>query len=114
LYIRKKKELIGKGKISEIVRRIASGYNPDKIILFGSYATGNPSEDSDLDLLVIKDSELPRPLRMVLVRKMLYGTMIPIDLIVYTPQEIEESKDNKFSFVYKVLTTGKTLYERAS
>ncbi len=45
---------------------------------------------------------------------MLYGSMIPIDLIVYTPEEIEESKENKFSFVYEVLNTGKTLYERTN
>lgn len=106
--------MIGKDKILEIVNKIASGYNPDKIILFGSYATGNPNEDSDLDLFVIKDTDLPRPQRTVQVRKMLYGSMIPIDLIVYTPKEIDESKENRFSFVYKVLNTGKTLYERAS
>ncbi|MCX6272954.1 MAG: nucleotidyltransferase domain-containing protein [Bacteroidetes bacterium] len=105
--------MIGKEKISEIVNKIASGYNPDKIILFGSYATGNPNEDSDLDLFVIKDSDLPRPQRTMQVRKMLYGSMIPIDLIVFTPKEIDESRNNKFSFVYEILTTGKTLYERA-
>ena len=104
----------GKENISEIVNKIASGYNPEKIILFGSYATGNPNEDSDLDLFVIKDTDLPRPQRTVLVRKMIYGSMIPIDLIVYTPKEIEESKENKFGFVYEVLNNGKTLYERAS
>ena len=105
--------MIEKEKILEIVNKIASGYNPDKIILFGSYALGNPGENSDLDLFVIKETDLPRPQRSVQVRKMIYGSMVPIDLIVYTPQEIEESKDNKFSFVYQVLNTGKTLYERA-
>ena len=106
--------MIGSDKIADIVTKIVSGYNPDKIILFGSYATGKPTEDSDLDLMVIKATDLPRPQRTVQVRKMLYGAMIPIDLIVYTPQEIAESKENKFSFVSEVLNTGKTLYERAS
>jgi predicted nucleotidyltransferase len=105
--------MIGKDKIKEIVNKIASGYNPEKIILFGSYADGNPKEDSDLDLFVIKDTDLPRPQRAVQVRKLLYGSMIPIDLIVYTPKEINESKGNRYSFVYEVLNTGKTLYERA-
>lgn len=105
--------MIGREKIAEIVNKIASGYNPDKIILFGSYATENPNEDSDLDLFVIKDTDLPRPQRAVQVRKMLYGSMIPIDLIVYTPKEIDESKENRFSFVYEVLNSGKILYERA-
>jgi predicted nucleotidyltransferase len=106
--------MIGSDKIADIVKKIVSGYNPDKIILFGSYATGKPTEDSDLDLMVIKATELSRPQRTVQVRKMLYGAMVPIDLIVYTPQEIAESKDNIFSFVSEVLNTGKTLYERAS
>lgn len=53
--------MIGKEKISEIVDKIASGYDPDKIILFGSYAAGNPNEHSDLDLFLIKDNDLPRP-----------------------------------------------------
>jgi uncharacterized protein len=106
--------MIDRQKILEIVNRIASGYNPEKIILFGSYALGTPGENSDVDLLVIKETDLPRPQRALQVRKMIYGSMIPIDLIVYTPREIEESRDNKFSFVYQVLNTGKTLYERTA
>jgi uncharacterized protein len=106
--------MIENSKISEIVRIIATGYDPDKIILFGSYAMGNPDDNSDLDLFVVKDTNAPRPLRAVQVRKMLVGALIPIDLIVYTPKEIEASKDNIFSFVYNVLHSGKTLYERKS
>ena len=104
--------MIGKEKIEEIIYKIAVGYNPEKIILFGSYASENPNEESDLDLFVIKDTDLPRPERTMQVRRMLYGSSIPIDLIVYTPKEIEETKENKYSFVYQVLRTGKTLYER--
>jgi predicted nucleotidyltransferase len=106
--------MIETDKISEIVNKIARGYNPEKIILFGSYALGNPNEDSDLDLFIIKDTDLPRPQRTMHVRKIIYGSLIPIDLIVYTPKEIDESKGNIYGFVYEVLTTGKTLYERAS
>ncbi|MFA6402384.1 MAG: nucleotidyltransferase domain-containing protein [Salinivirgaceae bacterium] len=106
--------MIGTDKISEIINKIAFGFNLEKIILFGSSATGNPNEDSDLDLFVIKDTDLPRPQRTVLVRKMIYGSKVPIDLIVYSPKEIDDSKENKFGFVYEVLKTGKTLYERAS
>jgi uncharacterized protein len=106
--------MIEKDKISEIVEIIAAGYNPEKIILFGSYASGTPNENSDLDLFIIKETNLPRPERTVQVRKMLFGAKIPIDLIVFTPKEIEESKENKFSFINEVLTTGKTLYEQAS
>ena len=106
--------MIGKEKISEIIDKIVSGYNPDKIILFGSYATENPTEGSDLDLFIIKETELPRPQRSIQVRKLLYGSMVPIDLIVYTPKEIDESKENRFSFVYEVFNTGRTVYERTN
>jgi len=64
--------------------------------------------------MVIKASELPRPQRTVQVRKMLYGAMILIDLVVFTPDEIAEFEESKFSFVYEVLKTGKTLYERVN
>lgn len=106
--------MIGADKISDIVNKIVLGYNPEMIILFGSYALGNPNENSDLDLFVIKSTDLPRPLRTVEVRKIIYGLMVPVDLIVYTPEEIDESKDNRYSFVNEVLNTGKVLYERAS
>lgn len=104
--------MITESKISEIVRKIASGYNPEKIILFGSYASGTASDDSDIDIFVVKDSELPRPQRTIQLRRMLLGAQIPMDLIVYTPNEVENEKDEKYSFVYEVLNSGKTVYER--
>jgi predicted nucleotidyltransferase len=104
--------MIENSKINEIVKKIAQFYNPDKIILFGSYAYGIPNENSDLDLLIIKDSDMPRPERSVEIRKMLFGSMVPMDLLVYTNSEINESKDKKHSFVYQAITKGKTLYER--
>jgi predicted nucleotidyltransferase len=105
-------ELITEKKIIEIIDKISSNYNPEKIILFGSYAKGNPGEASDIDLFIIKDSILPRYKRGLEVRRLLYGSMIPIDLLVYTPKEIELQKDKKYSFVYEVLNTGRVVYER--
>lgn len=104
--------MIGNDKINEITNKIVGFYNPDKIILFGSYAYGIPNENSDLDLLIIKDSDKPRPDRSIEIRKMLFGSLIPMDLIVYTNQEIQESLNKKYTFVYQALTKGKTLYER--
>jgi uncharacterized protein len=106
--------MITEKKISEIVKKIASGYNPEKIILFGSYASGTAVEDSDIDIFVIKDSVLPRPQRTMQLRRMLLGSQIPMDLIVYTPSEVDKEKDEKYSFVYEVLNSGKTVYERKS
>lgn len=104
--------IINQEKITEVINRIILGFNPDKIILFGSYATGKPTENSDLDLLVIKDSKLSRPERAKELRKHLYGMKVPMDLLVYTPSEIEESINIKYSFVNEVFKTGKTVYER--
>jgi uncharacterized protein len=104
--------MITEYKISEIIKKIASGYNPEKIILFGSYASGTATEDSDIDIFVIKDSELPRPQRTMQLRRMLLGSQIPMDIIVYTPSEVDKEKEEKHSFVYTVLNSGKTVYER--
>jgi uncharacterized protein len=104
--------MIAENKISEIVKKIASGYLPEKIILFGSYANGKASNNSDIDIFVIKESDLPRPERTIQLRRMLFGSQVPMDLIVYTPSEVENEKDEKYSFVYEVLNSGKTVYER--
>ena len=105
-------DMIGIDKINEIVNKIARFYDPDKIILFGSYAYGIPTEDSDLDLLIIKDSDEPRPERSIQIRKMLFGSMIPMDIIAYTNNEIKESLSKKYTFIYQAITEGKTLYDR--
>lgn len=104
--------LYSRNKIDEIVNRIVGSYDPDKIILFGSYAKGTPNEHSDVDLFVVKDSEKTRPERGIELCKLLYGSMIPMDILVYTNKEIQESINNKYSFVYEVFANGLTLYER--
>ncbi|MFH1052441.1 MAG: nucleotidyltransferase domain-containing protein [bacterium] len=106
--------MIEKSKIDEIVKRIAIAYNPDKIILFGSYAWGSPNEDSDIDLLIIRDSEQPRHKRAGEIWKHLYGSLIPIDIIVYTNDEILREKVNKHSFIYSAINSGIVLYERTN
>ena len=100
--------------IDDITDRIAKFLKPDKIILFGSYAYGTPSEDSDIDFFVIKDSDIPRPERSISLRKVLFGTMLPMDIIVYTNDEVNKSMDSKNGFVYQVMTKGRVLYERES
>lgn len=99
-------------KINDIVARIASKFNPDRIILFGSYASGTPNNDSDIDLLVIQDTDLPRHKRSFDIQKMLIGSMIPMDILVYTNNEFEKEKNEKFSFLNSAIKTSKILYER--
>lgn len=98
-------------KLDIIVNRIVDVAKPDKIILFGSYAHGTPTKDSDLDLLIIKETTLPFNKRTSEIRRSLRGVGIPLDLVVYTPSEVEKYKDNNFSFIGKISKQGKVLYE---
>lgn len=99
-------------KINDIVSRIASKFNPDKIILFGSYASGTPNDNSDIDLIVIQDTDLPRHKRSFDIQKLLIGSMIPMDILVYTSNEFEKEKNEKYSFLNSAIKTSKILYER--
>ncbi|MCL0057045.1 nucleotidyltransferase domain-containing protein [Dehalococcoidia bacterium] len=76
--------MVTEEQIDEVKRRIAEDFKPQKIILFGSYANGTPTEDSDLDLLIIKDSDLPTRIQNRKVRKILTGLKIPVDVMVKT------------------------------
>jgi predicted nucleotidyltransferase len=104
--------MIESSKINDIVTRIAYGFNPDKIILFGSYAAGNPNNDSDIDLLIIKDTDLPRHKSSFDIQKSLRGSMVPLDILVYTQKEFEQEQLNKYSFLSTAIKTSKILYER--
>ncbi len=96
--------------IQEIKNRIVKGAHPDKIILFGSYAYGNPMKDSDLDLLVIMPSNEPMHKRVLQIRKLLSDFRIPKDIIVYTPEEVEIWKDASAAFITSIIRTGKVIY----
>jgi predicted nucleotidyltransferase len=104
--------MIRKEKISEIVNKIVQNYAPEKVILFGSYANGTPNEDSDLDLIVIKNTDLPKQSRGRVLRKYLFGSFIPMDLKVYTPSEFNNDLLNPYSFLYSAMKNSTTLYER--
>jgi len=102
--------MISQEKIKEVINRIVKNVNPEKIILFGSYASGNPREDSDLDILIIKEMRMPRYKRSREVKKHLRGMKIPIDVIVYTKKEIKKWEDTKTAFINQAIKQGKVLY----
>jgi predicted nucleotidyltransferase len=93
--------------IENLIRRV----QPEKIILFGSYAYGNPTPDSDVDLLVIWDTDKPRRERVVEVSLSLYPRHFPVDILVKTPQELEEELPHNF-FLGEIIKRGIVLYER--
>jgi len=101
-------------QIDEITKKIVENFHPQKIILFGSYAYGTPTEESDLDLLIIKDSELSARLQNRTVRKLLSCSKIPVDVMVKTPHEYEVYKDIIGTIVYPAHKFGKVLYEEKS
>ena len=102
--------MVTQEQLNEITRRIVENFKPEKIVLFGSYAQGNSTEDSDLDLLIVKDSNLPRYKRGREVRKYLRGLKVAIDLVVYTKDEIQKWSNVKTSFITTVMEKGKILY----
>ncbi len=100
--------------ILEIVDKIKKEYQPEKIILFGSYAYGTPTEDSDIDLFIVKDTDKRRVDRFVEVRTLIYkpGRHISIEPHVYTPKEVEERLAMGDDFIEDVMTKGEVLYAR--
>ena len=98
--------------LREVVRRILQVTQPEKIFLFGSYARGDATEESDIDILVIQPSDLPRYKRSTPIRLALRGLFPSKDIVVYTPEEIEEWRSASTSFIASVLREGRVLYER--
>ncbi len=97
--------------LEEIVKRIVEAVAPEKIILFGSAARGEMGPDSDLDLLVVKACDRPREEARIIRRKLI-GIAMPIDVLVETPEHLEEHKDT-IGYIYRpALREGKVIYER--
>jgi predicted nucleotidyltransferase len=104
---------ISEDLIQRVTERIVRECHPHKIILFGSWAWGKPERFSDLDLLVIMDSEVGRPdIRTMQVRRLLYDFHCPMDLLVYTPEEIKACLQRGNLFIREILEEGRLLYAR--
>jgi predicted nucleotidyltransferase len=94
------------------LEKLIEQVQPEKIILFGSYAYGHPTPDSDVDLLVIMETTDPPTERFMKVARLLRPRLFPVDILVYTPQEIEEALEHNNIFIREIYTKGITLYER--
>lgn len=108
----KKIDQVDDNLLREIRDRIIKAIKPERIILFGSYAYGTPKGESDLDILVIMDSDLPRYRRSRSIYRCLAGLLIPKDVLVYTPEEIEEWSEVPQAFITNVIRKGKVIYEK--
>ncbi|MCK5465963.1 nucleotidyltransferase domain-containing protein [Candidatus Parcubacteria bacterium] len=99
-------------KIKPLVSKIVDKYNPDKVYLFGSYAWGNPTADSDIDLFIVKNTVESQRERSRKLRSLLFGSGIPFDLLVYTPNEVKERLKMGDFFINDIIKKGEVLYER--
>jgi uncharacterized protein len=102
---------IPKKAIDDVIRQIGEKFKPRKIILFGSYARGNPRPESDIDLLVVMDTSLREVQQEILIQQNLEMDLFGLDLIVMTPTKLEERVTLGDSFLREILREGKIVYE---
>ena len=101
---------VGEDVIRDIVRRVLSVASPDRILLFGSAATGEMTADSDIDLLVLADTPANPRDASVVVRRALRGMGFPFDVVVMRAADFEATKDLAGSLAYPVHRHGRTIY----
>ncbi len=100
--------------IDDLVRRIVRGFNPSKIILFGSHARGTAAPDSDVDLLVVMPVAGSLRYKAVEIDLALADRKLPLDLIVVTPEQFERERHGVGTIVRPAVREGKVLYDRAA
>jgi len=98
--------------LDDIKERLVRELNPQQIILFGSYAYGRPTADSDVDLLIVMDSNDRPVARAARVSKLLRPRPFPIDILVRTPEEIRYRLKIGDLFVREIFERGKVLYDQ--
>ena len=98
--------------VNQVVETIRDGYGPERIILFGSRIWGGADADSDLDVLVIKESDQREIERIRDVSRLLRPRPLPLDILVKTPEEIRERLAMGDGFIKEILDKGRVAYER--
>lgn len=99
-------------KIRAVVDKIVQGFDPEKVILFGSHAYGKPTVDSDVDVLVVMESDERPAARASRIISALTGKTFPMDIIVRTPKELEQRLNVGDFFFKEIVERGKVLYDR--
>jgi predicted nucleotidyltransferase len=100
--------------IREVINTIIAGYQPSKIILFGSYAKGTANASSDVDLLIVKTTDESKYQRASSVRHLFNPQPCAMDILVYTPEEYEHLMQFKSLIPYIATIEGKVVYERGN
>jgi predicted nucleotidyltransferase len=105
--------MVERARIKSFCNAVAKQFRPRKIILFGSYAYGKPTEDSDVDLLVVMNRTRHRGERMSLRIRQAMPASFPMDLLVRTPNFISKRVAWGDPFMQEILAKGEVLYETA-
>lgn len=104
--------MITQERIQEVADQIAQQYQPDKVILFGSYGYGDPHEYSDVDLLVVMDYE-GRPIRKAIEIKEMLDQRFAMDVLVYKPAQLQQRLEWGDYFLREITQKGRVLYDAA-
>lgn len=104
-------EMFDRSVVDEVVDKIVETFSPEKVILFGSVAKGTADEFSDLDLLVVMDTDKQPHERSVPVYLAVASIHIPKDILVLTPEEFERTRDDEYSFTSEIVKTGVVVFE---
>ena len=104
--------MIDRRQIRKFSEAVAREFRPEKIILFGSYGYGQPTADSDVDLLVIMPFDRRKGRKSLEIRRAI-PSGFPLDLIVRTPEFIAQRLAWGDCFTQEILSKGKVLYEAA-
>ncbi|MEW5891284.1 MAG: nucleotidyltransferase domain-containing protein [Pseudomonadota bacterium] len=102
--------MITSDQLAAIVSALAAAAKPERIVLFGSHARGEARNDSDLDLLVIERDVVDRAAEMVRLRRVLRPLRVPVDLLVYSTDDVARWGDQPGSALYWALREGKVVY----
>jgi predicted nucleotidyltransferase len=105
--------MISNETIQAMVNRIVERFQPERVVLFGSYARGEATEDSDVDLLVEVETD-PRPNRRgnPIHHLLAEEFRVPTDVIIRTVEQVRKYRDARYSLTHEAFTEGKVLYER--
>jgi predicted nucleotidyltransferase len=101
---------IPQATIRSLAEQIVFLFHPQKIILFGSYADGTPRPESDVDLLVVMDTQLSELEQAAIICRAI-PYRFGLDLVVYTPQRLVQRLEWGDSFLREIVKRGVTLYE---
>lgn len=102
--------MINSQKLEEIKKKIVEAVFPEKIILFGSYAKGDATEESDIDIVVVWETDLNPHERNLFLDKLFSRRNFPLDIFAFTKKEVERLKDIPGTLLYEVFHYGKVIY----